>query len=167
MLLICLYLKNKTKTKKKKKKKRENPAENRKKYLKKTNKQTNKQILLSEPGLELNCVCILLLLSFFLSFFFFNWKCKWLKLWTHPLAAVLVAHVGSLFWFRTKVCDFPGMWIPAMAMAEKNKNKNKTTTTTTKPTKQTNKKTPLNWFSFFFFSPPPPFFLFKYHFFKY
>ena len=32
-----------------------------------------------------------------------------------PTRAVLVAHVGSLFWFRTKVCDFP--W-----MAEKKKS---------------------------------------------
>ena len=120
MLLIGLYLKNKNKTKKQK-----------------TGKK--KQILLSEPGLEFNCVCI----------FFFNWKCrtKWLKLWTHPLAAVLVAHVGSLFWFITKLCDFPGMWIPARAIAEKNKqtnkqkNKNKNKKKKKKKNKQTNKQT--------------------------
>ena len=40
-----------------------------------------------------------------------------------PTRAVLVAHVGSLFWFRTKVCDFPSMWIPQGLWQKKKKKK--------------------------------------------
>ena len=114
----------------------------------------------------------------FVFFFIFNWKCKWLKLWTQPLAAVLVAHVGSLFWFRTKVCDFPGMWIPARAMAEnkqtktkqkqktKPKQKQKQNKTKTKQNKNKKKQKKNTCFSFFFFCSHTFFFL-KYYFFYY
>ena len=136
MLLIGLYLKNKTK-------------QNRKQGEKKKPQKTD---FTQWARLRIQ-------LCLYSSLFFSNWKCrpKWLKLWTHPLAAVLVAHVGSLFWFITKLCDFPGMWILARAIAEKkNKNKNKN------KNKQTNKKK-TTCFSFFFFCFSPLFFPLKYH----
>ena len=83
MLLICLYLKKQNKTKQKwkqkqKQKQNQKTPQKTEKNIKKKNKN-KKQILLSEPGLEFNCVCILLLFPpffFFLEipFFFLNMR---------------------------------------------------------------------------------------------
>ena len=131
MLLIGLYLKqNKTKQNKTK--------QNKTKQNKKQNKQ-KKDFKRAKLRIQL---CLYSSSSSSSSSFFFNWKCKWLKLNT-PTRGLLVAHVDSLFWFRTRVCDFPRIWIPTRAMAGKKKKEKKNTC-----------------FSFFFCSPPFFFFFF-------
>ena len=112
--------------------KKQNKTIQKQKNKKQQQQQQQKQILLSEPGLEFSFVCILFT------------RPKWLKLWAHALAAVLVAHSRR----QSLLVQDEGVWlrrdvkIPARAMAEKTKH-----------------------LLYFLFLLSPPFFFLKYRFF--